>query len=83
MPNTSQRLRFDELPDILTVKEVASFLRISRNAVYGAVQSGLLPAAKFGERQIRIAKSTLQKAFSLASQHVTGTAAFSRDSGGN
>ena len=82
MKKPSAPLAWETAPSVLTVDEAASLLRISRNAVYGAIQSGFLPAVNFGQRQIRIAKVTLEKAFGLQAEHVPGTAAFNRDSGG-
>lgn len=41
---------------IMTVSEVAKFLKISKNKVYELVKSGELPAIKFG-KSIRICKS--------------------------
>lgn len=46
---------FDELPDILTVPQVARFLRVGRQVVYRMIREKKLPAMKFG-RAIRISK---------------------------
>lgn len=78
MSKVGNALTWETAPDVLTVKEAASLVRISRNAVYGAIESGMLPAANFGQRQIRIAKSVLQEVFGLNRAHVHGTAAFNR-----
>ena len=75
-------LTWETAPDVLTVKEAAFLVRVSRNAIYGTIQSGILPAANFGKRRIRIAKGALQQVFGLEQGHLSGTAAFSRDSGG-
>lgn len=42
--------RLDELPDLLTVAEVTSVLRVSRNTVYDAIRSGQVPVVRFGRR---------------------------------
>ena len=49
-PEVAGAQRFDELPDVLTVSEVASVLRLGRNATYEAIQRGEIPAVKFGRR---------------------------------
>jgi excisionase family DNA binding protein len=46
---------FDELPDVLTVEEAASFLRIGRRQMYQALARGDIYSAKIG-RTIRIPK---------------------------
>ena len=51
--------------------------------MYGAIESGILPAANFGQRQIRIAKAVLREVFGLSQEHLPGTAAFGRNVGGS
>jgi excisionase family DNA binding protein len=46
------------LPDVLTVKEVATILRVGRNQLYTAVARGELAAIRIG-RTIRIPKSAV------------------------
>ncbi|MCK9327383.1 MAG: helix-turn-helix domain-containing protein [Bacteroidales bacterium] len=46
------------LPDILTVKQVASYLAVSRNTVYNWTNSGELPSFKAGNTR-RIRKKVL------------------------
>lgn len=60
------------------MEEAALLLRIPRNAVYEAIRLGLLPAHRFGERRIRIAKAVLQQVLGLGREHSHATAAFSR-----
>jgi excisionase family DNA binding protein len=36
-----------DAPDILTVEEVASYLRISRGAVYAYINRGMIPGRRF------------------------------------
>ena len=37
-----------EIPDVLTVEEVATWLRINRKTVYEAAKSGQIPCCKVG-----------------------------------
>jgi excisionase family DNA binding protein len=50
--------RLARLPDVLTVKEVATILRVGRNQLYTAVARGELAAIRIG-RTIRIPKSAV------------------------
>jgi excisionase family DNA binding protein len=50
--------RLARLPDVLTVKEVATILRVGRNQLYTAVTRGELAAIRIG-RTIRIPKSAV------------------------
>ena len=43
----------NELPVMLTVQDVAAFLRISKNTAYNFVNSGVIPSVKVG-RQVRV-----------------------------
>lgn len=64
--NQEARLvRWEDLPDILTVPEVAEFMRIPKNGVYEAIRLGLLPAMNAGVRRTRIARVALQKVFGV------------------
>jgi excisionase family DNA binding protein len=45
----SQR-QLNELPAVLSVAEVATVLRVSRNIVYEALHSGQLPGVRLGRR---------------------------------
>ena len=47
---------FPELPEILTVKDLQKFLRISLNTAYALVRSGEIRAKTVG-RQLRILRS--------------------------
>lgn len=51
-----------DLPEILTVEEVAKFLRLKRSTAYELVKQGKIPSTKIG-RQIRIARSDIEKLF--------------------
>ena len=52
------RRSFDDLPDILTIPEVAAFLRIGRNPAYDAAQRGEIPTIQLGRRKI-VSKASL------------------------
>jgi excisionase family DNA binding protein len=75
-------LTWENAPEVLTIEEAASLVRIPRNAAYEAVRAGLLPAANFGQRRIRVSKSVLKQVFGFALEHVGRTAAFSHLPGG-
>jgi excisionase family DNA binding protein len=47
-----------QLPEVLTVREVAAILRVGRNQLYAAVARGDLPAVRIG-RTIRIPRNAL------------------------
>ena len=64
-------------PDVLTMDEAATLLRIPRNAAYAAAQAGLLPAVNLGQRRMRVSKAALQKVFGLPLEHKPATAASS------
>jgi excisionase family DNA binding protein len=85
-PEKATRLRraltWETAPDILTIDEAASLLRIPRNAAYEAARAGLLPAANFGQRRIRVSKALLKQVFESGPEHETRTAAFSHLPGG-
>lgn len=68
-------LTWETAPDVLTVEEAASLLRIPRNAAYLAIKSGFLPAANFGQRRIRVSKLVLQKVFGMVAPDTIVTAA--------
>lgn len=48
----------EEIPPILVVSEVAQFLGIGNNAVYGLIRSGQLEALRIG-RKIKIPRHAL------------------------
>jgi excisionase family DNA binding protein len=68
-------LRWENLPDILTVSEASEFLRIPKNGVYEAIRLGVIPAMNAGVRRTRISRTALQKVFGLPVEG-TKTAAF-------
>lgn len=52
-------VRFENLPDWMTVAEARSFLRLSRSTMYDKLRSGEIPSRRFG-RQFRISKESLR-----------------------
>lgn len=46
------------LPDMMTVPELAAYLRISKPTAYALVNEGKIPSTRFG-RQIRIYKGDI------------------------
>lgn len=69
-------IRWEDLPEILTVTEVSAFLRIPKNGIYEGIRLGLIPALNAGVRRIRISRTALQKVFG-PSVEGPGTAVFS------
>jgi excisionase family DNA binding protein len=49
---------YDDLPDLLTVAELAAWLRLGRNTAYEIVRRGEIQHVRFG-RSIRIPKTAL------------------------
>lgn len=47
---TSSVLRLAELPDVLTVRQVADFLGVADNTVYESVRRRELPSVRVGRR---------------------------------
>jgi len=52
-------MSIDDLPEVLTVPEVAEYLRQSRNSAYALVASGAIRSVRVGTRAIRVPKSAL------------------------
>jgi len=50
----------DKLPDVLTIKQLADFLQVSKNTVQRAITDGKLTAFKIG-REWRIEKEAVIK----------------------
>jgi len=51
----------ENLPTLLTVKEMAMVLRLRRNAVYELIYNNSFPVLRFGPNKIRIPKFELIK----------------------
>jgi excisionase family DNA binding protein len=50
-----------ELPELMTVEQVADLLRVDKQTVYNWIDAGILEAFSLGERRVRIKKSVLNK----------------------
>ena len=50
IPNKSTRISLDDLPDLLTIKEVATLLRVSPLTIKRWGKSGKLPAIRINSR---------------------------------
>jgi excisionase family DNA binding protein len=57
---TEEKVRLDDLPDMLTVKQAADFLRLNFNTVKRLLGQGKLPGRKVG-RQWFIDKDDLKR----------------------
>lgn len=53
-------LRFEDLPDMLTVEECARWLRVDRKTVYKDIRARRLPCVKLGCKVYRIPKAALK-----------------------
>jgi excisionase family DNA binding protein len=62
-----------QLPQVLTVREVAAILRVGRNQLYEAVARGELPAVRIG-RTIRIPTTALRDLLAAPAHQSGGTA---------
>jgi excisionase family DNA binding protein len=51
--------RYEELPDLCTVRQVGAYLQTSRNATYDLIQRGVIPSVRFG-KLIRVPKTSLR-----------------------
>ena len=49
-PVINRQTNFEDLPELLTPMEVRAFLGLGRDAVYKLIESGELPARRFGQR---------------------------------
>ena len=56
-----------ELPDFLSVKELASYLGVNTNTVYGAIKKGKIPGAKKIGGRILIHRLTFESWFTSCS----------------
>ncbi len=50
-------------PNVLTVVETATFLRVGRSAAYEAIRSGEIPSIRVG-RSIRVPRAALERLLS-------------------
>jgi excisionase family DNA binding protein len=45
-------VRYDQLPDVLTPREVQSFLRLGRNATYELLKDGTIRSVRLGQKYL-------------------------------
>lgn len=55
MENRSVQFSIEDAPDLLTVDEVASYTRVSRNLIYALARDNKIPSIKLG-RLVRFPK---------------------------
>jgi excisionase family DNA binding protein len=60
MQRSSENLRYDELPDVLTPADLIRFLPLGRNAVYEALKCGRIESIRMGQKYL-IPKAALRK----------------------
>lgn len=63
-------MTFDDAPDLLTVREVATLTRWGRNQVYEAIRRGEFPHVRLG-RSIRVPKGELLRFLTAVASGVT------------
>jgi excisionase family DNA binding protein len=56
----STALRFAELPDILTPRDLIAYLPIGRDSIYEALRSQTIPNVRFGQKFI-VTKAALRE----------------------
>lgn len=66
--NQATTPRLEDMPDLLTVEELARFLRVNRNTVYGAIQAGLIHHVRLG-RAIRVPKAAVERLLQEGVRH--------------
>ncbi len=49
-PAINRKTKLEDLPELLTPMEVRAFLGLGRNTVYELIESGEIPARRFGQR---------------------------------
>lgn len=59
---------YDQLPDVLTPKEVRAFLRLGRNATYAALQSGTIRSVRHGQKFL-IPKAAVREFLDRDAEH--------------
>jgi excisionase family DNA binding protein len=68
MARKTRIIRYDDLPEVLTPKEVQAFLRLGRNAVYGALQDGTIRSVRHGQKFL-IPKTALREFLDRDAEH--------------
>ncbi len=58
MRRALERRRLDDVPDILSPKDLVGILGVGRNGVYAALRSGVIPSVRIGQKYL-VLKSNL------------------------
>lgn len=61
-------VRYGEMPEVLTPKEVRAFLRLGRNATYAALQDGRIRSVRLGQKFL-IPKAALREFLDRDAEH--------------
>lgn len=61
------KIDVEDLPSVLTVREVAAVLRLPRSRAYQLIQEGQIPCVRFG-RSIRVPRQVLVDLLAGASE---------------
>ncbi len=61
----NRKTKLEDLPELLTPMEVRAFLGLGRNTVYELIESGEIPARRFGQR-LFVPKKVLMQEVSVA-----------------
>jgi excisionase family DNA binding protein len=65
----ARTILYDDLPEVLTPKEVRAFLRLGRNAVYAALQDGKIRSVRVGQKFL-IPKAALREFLEHDAEHL-------------
>jgi excisionase family DNA binding protein len=65
----ARSIRYDDLPEVLTPKEVRAFLRLGRNAIYAALQGGKIRSVRVGQKFL-IPKAALREFLDRDAEHL-------------
>lgn len=63
-------VRYDSLPDVLTPKEVQSFLRLGRNATYDLLKDGKIRSVRLGQKYL-IPRDAVRELLDAAGEDAT------------
>jgi excisionase family DNA binding protein len=64
----ARSIRYDDLPEVLTPKEVQAFLRLGRNAIYAALQEGRIRSVRHGQKFL-VPKTALREFLDHDAEH--------------
>jgi excisionase family DNA binding protein len=64
--------KLNELPELMSVRQTAGYLRVNPNAVYVAVRNGQIPSVRLVGKQIRIPRSHFERLADSTTPHLAG-----------